>query len=93
MALKFQRVTPMALYRLACALGHQSLVTMLIRSGLAHLYNLVPYQRRAVHAGQRSVEVEGGRVPDTRLVPQRPDPRLEAFDECVTFDHESRWNV
>jgi len=31
--------------------------------GLAHLYNLVPYQRRAQHAGQRGVEVEGGRAP------------------------------
>jgi hypothetical protein len=30
---------------------------------LAHLYNLVPYQRRARHAGQCGVEVEGGRVP------------------------------
>src|SRR6266702_866180 len=27
--------------------------------GLAHLYNLVPYQRRAQHAGQCGVEVEG----------------------------------
>jgi hypothetical protein len=32
-------------------------------TGLAHLYNLVPYQRRANHAGQCGVEVEGGRVP------------------------------
>jgi hypothetical protein len=32
-------------------------------AGLAHLYNLVPYQRRALHAGQCGVEVEGGRVP------------------------------
>ena len=32
-------------------------------TGLAHLYNLVPYQRRAMHAGQCGVEVEGGRVP------------------------------
>src|SRR5499425_2275741 len=32
-------------------------------TGLAHLYNLVPYQRRATHAGQCGVEVEGGRVP------------------------------
>jgi hypothetical protein len=32
-------------------------------TGLAHLYNLVPYQRRAQHAGQCGVEVEGGRVP------------------------------
>ena len=31
--------------------------------GLAHLYNLVPYQRRAQHAGQCGVEVGGGRVP------------------------------
>src|SRR5262252_1091099 len=31
--------------------------------GLAHLYNLVPYQRRAQRAGQCGVEVEGGTVP------------------------------
>src|SRR4029453_9589129 len=31
--------------------------------GLAHLYNLIPYQRRARHAGQWGVEVEGGCVP------------------------------
>jgi hypothetical protein len=31
--------------------------------GLADLYNLVPYQRRALHAGQCGVEVEGGKVP------------------------------
>jgi hypothetical protein len=32
-------------------------------TGLVHLYNLIPYQRRAKHAGQCGVEVEGGRVP------------------------------
>jgi hypothetical protein len=32
-------------------------------AGLALLYNLVPYQRRATHAGQCGVEVEGGKVP------------------------------
>jgi hypothetical protein len=32
-------------------------------TGLAHLYNLIPYQRRAQHAGQCGVELEGGRVP------------------------------
>jgi hypothetical protein len=32
-------------------------------TGLAHLYNLIPYQRRAQRAGQCGVEVEGGRVP------------------------------
>src|SRR5207247_4617945 len=30
---------------------------------LAHLYNLIPYQRRALNAGTCGVEVEGGRVP------------------------------
>jgi hypothetical protein len=30
---------------------------------VTHLYNLVPYQRRARHAGQCGVEVEGGKVP------------------------------
>src|SRR5262249_10442015 len=39
--------------------GHQQALL----TGLAHLYNLVPYQRRAQHAGQCGVEVEGGRVP------------------------------
>jgi hypothetical protein len=32
-------------------------------TGLAHLYNLIPYQRRAQHAGLCGVQVEGGRVP------------------------------
>ena len=32
-------------------------------TGLAHLYNLVPYQRRAQYAGRCGVEVEGGRIP------------------------------
>ena len=32
-------------------------------TGLAPLYNLVPYQSRAQHAGQCGVEVEGGRWP------------------------------
>jgi hypothetical protein len=32
-------------------------------TGLAHLYNLIPYQRRARHAGQCGVTVEGGRLP------------------------------
>src|SRR6516165_5209437 len=34
-----------------------------VLTGLAHLYNLNPYQRRAIHAGQCGVEVEGGTVP------------------------------
>jgi hypothetical protein len=32
-------------------------------TGLAHLYNLIPYQRRALNAGKCGVEVESGRVP------------------------------
>src|SRR5437867_288175 len=32
-------------------------------TGLAHLYNLIPYQRRAQYGGQCGVEVEGGTVP------------------------------
>ena len=32
-------------------------------TGLAHLYNLIPYQRRALNAGQCGVEVEGRRLP------------------------------
>jgi len=32
-------------------------------TGLAHLYNLIPYQRRALQAGHCGVEVEGGTVP------------------------------
>ena len=33
------------------------------RTGLAHLYTLVPSPRRAKHAGQGGVAVEGGTVP------------------------------
>ena len=32
-------------------------------TGLAHLYNLIPYQRRALNAGKCGVEVEGGILP------------------------------
>jgi len=32
-------------------------------TGLSHLYNLIPYQRRALHAGKCGVEVEGGHLP------------------------------
>ena len=74
-------ISPMALYRLICALGQQSLVTALTRCGLplpiyfladekhsycltekVYLPTIVSYQRRAQHAGQCGVEVEGGRV-------------------------------
>lgn len=32
-------------------------------TGLAHLYNLIPYQRLALNAGKCGVEVEGGVLP------------------------------
>jgi hypothetical protein len=32
-------------------------------TGLAHVYNLLPYQRRAKHDRRCGVEVEGGRIP------------------------------
>jgi hypothetical protein len=32
-------------------------------TGLAHLYNLIPYQRRALNAGKCGVEMEGGILP------------------------------
>jgi len=38
--------------------SHAALLT-----GLAHLYNLIPYQRRALNAGKCGVEGEGGRLP------------------------------
>jgi hypothetical protein len=39
--------------------GHQQIFL----NGVALLYNFVPYQRRAKHAGQCGVEVEGGKLP------------------------------
>jgi hypothetical protein len=36
---------------------------MAFLTGLAHLYNLIPYQRRALNAGQCGVAVEGGVLP------------------------------
>ena len=63
-------------------------------TGLAHLYNLVPYQRRAQHAGQCGVEVEGGRSPHTRLVPQPANPHLRRLSlSADTLYHVIRWNV
>jgi hypothetical protein len=41
--------------------GHQGVFL----NGLALLYNLIPYQRRAKHAKRCGVEVEGGKVPTT----------------------------
>ena len=50
-------------------------------TGLAHLYNLIPYQRRAKQAGQCGVEVEGGRVPTTDWFLNLRSSPQEVFDE------------
>jgi hypothetical protein len=44
--------------------------------GLTLLYDLVPYQRRAQHAGQCGVEVEGGKVPTHDWLLNLPNPHL-----------------
>ena len=52
-------------------------------TGLAHLYNLIPYQRRAQNGGQCGVEVEGGRLPDIRLDAQPANPHLRRLSVCA----------
>ena len=50
-------------------------------TGLAHLYNLIPYQRRALHAGKCGVEVEDGHVPTRTGSSTCKSSRQAAFDE------------
>ena len=50
-------------------------------TGLAHLYNLIPYQCRARHAGQCGVEVEGGRLPTADWMLNLQSLTSGAFDE------------
>jgi hypothetical protein len=55
-----------ALERTLCAMQgcpHPGGSQQTFLTGSAHLYNLIPYQRRAQHAGQGGVEVDGGTVP------------------------------
>ena len=62
--------------------------------GLAHLDNLVPYQRRATHAGQCGVEVEGGRVPPSDWMLNLQILTSGGF-RCAeeTLHHVIRWHV
>ena len=63
-------------------------------TGLAHLYNFIPYQSRAQHAGHCGVEVEGGTVP-TRywfLNLRNSSPRGISLSGDM-FHHVIRWNV
>jgi hypothetical protein len=63
-------------------------------TGLVHLYNLVPYQRRALHAGRCGVEVEVGARPDRRLDAQRTNPHLGRLSiSGDTLYHIIRWSV
>ena len=50
-------------------------------TGLAHLYNLIPYQRRAKQAGQLGVEVEGGAYPQQTGSSICKSSPQEVFDE------------
>jgi hypothetical protein len=62
--------------------------------GLAHLYNLIPYQRRAEH--RWPVWRRSGRRTrtDPRLVPQSPNPHLGRLAmRAGILHHVTRWNV
>ena len=61
--------------------------------GLAHLYNLVPYQRRAQHAGPVGVESkEGAYPPQTGFSTPHPHFRWLSMSDD-TPSHVIRWNV
>jgi hypothetical protein len=62
-------------------------------TGLAHLYNLVPYQRRAQHAGQCGVEVEGGRLPTMDWFLNAQILTSGGFADDNTLHHIIRRNV
>jgi hypothetical protein len=62
--------------------------------GLAHLYNLVPYQRRAKHGHPWGVEVEGGTLPTQDWFLKLQILTSGGF-QCApdTLHHSIRWNV
>jgi hypothetical protein len=63
-------------------------------TGLAHLYNPIPYQRRAKHRGQCGVEVEGGRLPTQDWFLNLQILTSGGFQGAVTrLHHSMRWNV
>jgi hypothetical protein len=63
-------------------------------TGLAHLDNLVPYQRRAQHAGAGGVEVEGGKVPTKDWFLNLQILTSGGFQRgAAALHHEIRWNV
>jgi len=57
-----------------------------MESGLARLYNLIPYQCRALNAGKCGVEVEGGRVPTSDWM-----LNLQILTGLWRFCAASRW--
>ena len=63
-------------------------------TGLAHLYNLIPYQRRAKHAGQCGVAVEGGRLPTADWFLNLRDSHLGRLSlSDAALYHVIRWSV
>ena len=57
------RITPWSAVFAMKGFHHPQGSQQVFLTGLAHLYKLVPYQRRAQHASQCGVEVQGGTVP------------------------------
>ena len=59
-------------------------------TGLAHLYNLIPYQRRALNAGKCGVEVEGGRLPTADwMLNLQTSPRAASAERGCPLPHKS----
>ena len=52
-----------------------------VLTGLAHLYNLIPYQRRALNAGKCGVEIEGGTPPPHRWGTHLSSPRQVVYQQ------------
>src|SRR5438128_4547351 len=52
-------------------------------TGMAHLYNLIPYQRRALNAGTCGVAVEGGRLPTSDWMLQPANPHVGRLSVCA----------
>jgi hypothetical protein len=63
-------------------------------TGLAHLYNLIPSQRRALHIGTCGVEVEGGRVPTSDWIRNLQILTSGGYRYApAPPHHEIRWNL
>ena len=72
-------------------MSRKSPVTFEFLGGLAHLYNLIPYQRRAKNAGLCGVEVEGRWVPTSDW----PKPNMCAMSRklAATYCRAKSWST